>query len=134
MKPCPKCKISKAEVDFYKNKSKKDGLDTYCKACRNESNLRSSDEHPETRRSLDKKKYKKYKDYINEFKIGKSCTDCNKMFPPYVMQFDHINPKNKLNNVAHMRNEKLILEEISKCDLVCANCHAVREHKRRDGV
>jgi hypothetical protein len=32
-KTCPKCKLSKSLDDFHKNKSNKDGHQTYCKAC-----------------------------------------------------------------------------------------------------
>jgi hypothetical protein len=61
------------------------------------------------------------------------CTDCGIEYPPYVMQFDHVRGK-KLGNVATMvwnlRPWDLILEEIAKCELVCANCHAERTHQR----
>jgi hypothetical protein len=33
MKVCSKCKVEKDEIEFYKNKSKSDGLSTYCKKC-----------------------------------------------------------------------------------------------------
>lgn len=34
MKHCPKCSILKESKDFYKNSSRKDGLDTTCKCCK----------------------------------------------------------------------------------------------------
>lgn len=34
MKVCPKCKINKSSKDFYKDKSRKDSLSSYCKECR----------------------------------------------------------------------------------------------------
>lgn len=36
MKTCSKCKIEKEESEFYKDKSKKDGLCSYCRICHNE--------------------------------------------------------------------------------------------------
>jgi hypothetical protein len=33
MKICKKCNIDKSELEFNKNKYKKDGLDIYCKEC-----------------------------------------------------------------------------------------------------
>ena len=47
------------------------------------------------------------------------------------MDFDHIRGK-KLHNVAWLVNvsERRLLEEIAKCDLVCANCHRIRTARR----
>lgn len=35
MKTCPKCAVEKLSDDFQKNKSRKDGLHTYCRECSN---------------------------------------------------------------------------------------------------
>ena len=50
--------------------------------------------------------------------------DCDGTFPPYVMDFDHVRGE-KLYNVGEMGTHSLegIIDEISKCDLICANCH-----------
>jgi HNH endonuclease len=34
MRKCLKCNTEKTELDFYKNKTTKDGIDVYCKECR----------------------------------------------------------------------------------------------------
>lgn len=64
----------------------------------------------------------------------KPCADCNHEYPYYVMQFDHLEGFVKLFDLgkAHIKgySEKKILEEIAKCDVVCANCHAARTFKR----
>src|SRR5712691_5329844 len=61
------------------------------------------------------------------------CADCGRRFPPYVMQFDHLNGAVKQFTVTRIinRSRKLILEEVSKCDIVCANCHRQRTYQRR---
>lgn len=64
---------------------------------------------------------------------GKPCADCGGVFPPYVMDFDHLDATTKLFSVSNMRyrgGRKRLLEEIAKCDLVCANCHRVRTYLR----
>ena len=63
----------------------------------------------------------------------KPCMDCGIQYPYYVMDFDHRNKKNKLTTINRMINyhsysKKKILEEIRKCDLVCANCHRIRTY------
>jgi hypothetical protein len=70
------------------------------------------------------------------FWIGKvkadPCVDCGRKYPPYVMHFDHIRGKKKFNiALGYQRTAKDVNEEIAKCELVCANCHAERTWKRR---
>lgn len=63
------------------------------------------------------------------------CTDCGECYPYYVMQFDHVRGE-KLFPVGLVTAQpgkfawQTILDEIAKCDLVCANCHAIRTHAR----
>lgn len=63
--------------------------------------------------------------------------DCKQSFPYYVMDFDHRDPSKKEANVGSLRRDGASLEalktEIAKCDIVCANCHRVRTHKKKDG-
>lgn len=56
------------------------------------------------------------------------CTDCGETFPPCVMHFDHLDAKTKKFNISKKLHCSLrvILDEIAKCELVCANCHAIR--------
>ena len=58
------------------------------------------------------------------------CDDCRGVFPPHMMDFDHRDPSKKLFTLAGghallMSRDKLIAE-VEKCDVVCANCHALR--------
>ena len=61
----------------------------------------------------------------------KPCVDCGKCFHPCAMDFDHVRD-NKATDVSRLmdRNRKVILDEIAKCDLVCANCHRLRTYIR----
>lgn len=70
--------------------------------------------------------------YIKELKEKTPCTDCGKNYPHYVMQFDHLRDKKfHIGSNTH-RNVSDFLLEIEKCEIVCANCHAERTHKRKD--
>lgn len=72
------------------------------------------------------------KEYVNALKAD-PCTDCGGQFPPVAMQFDHL--RDKEYGIAAMVSNGLpvhrIQAEIAKCELVCANCHAIRTQKRR---
>jgi len=62
------------------------------------------------------------------------CADCGVKYPTYVMQFDHVRGE-KLFHLASATtgsySQRSIEEEIAKCEVVCANCHAERTEKRR---
>lgn len=63
---------------------------------------------------------------------NRPCTDCHGWFEACQMDFDHRPGTEKVRNVAAMRgcSLKRLLEEIKKCDLVCANCHRLRTFQR----
>lgn len=62
------------------------------------------------------------------------CMDCNIQYPPYCMDFDHRPGEEKSFNIStYMRANKSleqVIQEIAKCDLVCANCHRIRTFSR----
>lgn len=71
--------------------------------------------------------------FLQEYKQSRGCMDCGIMYPYWVLQFDHRPGVEKLGHIADMiRNVSLdaVKEEIAKCDVVCANCHADRTHDR----
>lgn len=59
-----------------------------------------------------------------------ACVDCGGVFPPYVMDFDHRDPTTKSFSLAAghalLKTRAVLLAEVAKCDVVCANCHRVR--------
>lgn len=65
---------------------------------------------------------------------GNRCHDCGRVYPTYVLDFDHRGDEEKLDSVSALTSRKTSLkridEEIAKCDLVCANCHRERTHQR----
>jgi N-glycosylase/DNA lyase len=86
-----------------------------------------NEEHP----TYNAERFRKSRAFVNSLKT-EPCMDCGGTFPPYVMDFDHRPDTEKVSDLAHMtgRSSKRILEEISKCDLVCANCHRIRTYNR----
>ena len=65
------------------------------------------------------------------------CIDCKQTYPPYVMEFDHVPERGKkLFNITSLKHTSTmsapkLLAELAKCDVVCANCHKIRTHQRR---
>jgi len=78
------------------------------------------------------KAYQKRKEFLAETK-SKPCMDCGGSFPTECMDFDHRPGTQKLFGIATAWSVPLprLLEEINKCDLVCANCHRIRTYQRK---
>jgi len=110
MKTCTKCGTSKSIDKFYTQSDRKRGS-SYCKECKNAYDVA---------RWIDKKKravvYK-----------GSYCTHCGKDYPYPAMHFHHRDPLTKDCNWVQLRlrSWSKITEELDKCDLLCANCHAI---------
>lgn len=59
------------------------------------------------------------------------CLDCGGTFPSECMDFDHVRGEKKFTLRNGMtRSKQTLLEEIAKCDIVCANCHRIRTTAR----
>ena len=59
------------------------------------------------------------------------CADCGET-DAVVLEFDHLRDKRfNIGAALPYRNWKSILEEIEKCEVVCANCHRRRTARRR---
>jgi integrase len=68
--------------------------------------------------------------------VKSGCADCGIMHPA-VLQFHHRDGKDGRRGVKHLvrtcRSERIITEEIAKCDILCANCHILRHHAEQTG-
>ena len=65
------------------------------------------------------------------------CAECGVEYHWSAMQWDHLPGTDKRFNPSRAWKEHgrpAILEEIAKCDLVCANCHAIRGYVRSNGL
>lgn len=72
--------------------------------------------------------------YVQTEKTNKHCLDCGVLYPPYVLDFDHVRgtKRDDISTLVHKgRSLRVLSSEIAKCDLICANCHRVRTHRRK---
>jgi 5-methylcytosine-specific restriction endonuclease McrA len=62
--------------------------------------------------------------------INKGCVDCGEL-DPIVLEFDHVDPTTKYKDVSKLLGKSLhkLEDEITKCQVVCANCHKRRTAK-----
>lgn len=70
--------------------------------------------------------------YVRDLKTSTPCMDCAKHYVYYAMQFDHVRGVkiDKINRMVYTSSFAMILAEIAKCDIVCANCHHIRTYLR----
>ena len=79
------------------------------------------------------KRRKELQKWLKEYKATLSCMNCGEDHPACIV-FHHRDPSKKDATIAHIVYQKgwgrkRIMEEINKCDVLCANCHR-KEHAR----
>ena len=73
--------------------------------------------------------------YVIDYFRTHPCVDCAER-DPVVLEFDHVGG-DKSFEIGHClpyRNWQSILDEIAKCEVVCANCHRRRTARRRGSL
>lgn len=137
MKICKKCNIEKDENEFYKHHL--GGLRHSCKSCHKLMTGKwkkeyQTDKHKLQQRQYSNKVYLQRKAEIDKIKLGQGCVDCGYNSHAEALQFDHTDRKQKQFKISgsHMRNWKKLIDEIAKCVVRCANCHAVKTKKEKD--
>ena len=120
LKKCSKCELHKDTSQFNKDASKPDGLYSSCKACVNLARRKTYGR--DSQRWKERKR--KNQDYVYDYLSDRCCEECGES-DIIVLQFDHIEPENKVATVSDLASgsfERLI-DEIDKCRILCANCH-----------
>ena len=83
-------------------------------------------------RASSKKVMTERRKFFQEYKVNKGCCDCGYNAHPAALQFDHVPGTKKLFEMSHIgRPWELLMEEMKKCEVVCANCHSIRTLHRR---
>lgn len=130
MKHCKKCDTHKPLDAFYKNRTKKDGLQTICKVCCNQNSKAHFNKNPQAYKDKAKRLKADNTVLVKERK-SVPCMDCGEQYPYYVMEFDHLEAKDfHVSDVRFRGSTKKLLDEMAKCDVVCRNCHAERTATR----
>lgn len=136
LKTCSICKHEKSLDEFNKNKSKSDGLQTFCRGCNKERSKVYYSLNKEYHKEQILKNKERYilvaKEFIFEYLKEHGCVDCKEK-DPIVLEFDHItNNKYKgISDMVHNGNSiDSIKMEIDKCKVRCANCHRRKTAKQ----
>jgi hypothetical protein len=71
--------------------------------------------------------------FYRDVKACRSCENCG-YSNPLALDFHHIDPATKEGNLAkssYKWSRKRLLQEIAKCQVLCANCHRIEHHRLR---
>ena len=130
-KICSKCKQEKSIEFFSKNASKKDGLCTECKECHKIYRNKHYSEHREYYLLKSKEYRKKQREIFKELKETLQCEVCGDNIW-WVLDFHHIDGSLKEKNLSELiGSPKKMKKELSKCKVLCANCHRDLHYKEK---
>ena len=67
------------------------------------------------------------REFLDIIKLEEGCQTCGYNGHPRALQFDHINPAEKLFTIADLLTCSMdkLLTELEKCRVLCANCHSI---------
>lgn len=123
------CKAEKDIEDFNK---KGNGRQSYCKKCQKEYKDSHYLQNKAAYIEKSMKRRKEMQQFVWEILCRSECKDCCND-NPILLDFDHVRGE-KFAEVTVMAkygySKKAILEEIAKCEIVCANCHRIRTYNR----
>lgn len=125
MKICPKCE-KKFPLTSFAWKNKATGKrQSQCDECRHEAQQKSYYKHHGTNLIRIKTRQDDLISWYRDIKNNLSCCVCSEN-EPACLDFHHLDSTGKDFNLAHSRgshSKKRMMEELSKCACLCANCH-----------
>ena len=126
---CVKCKQGKQLSEFPVHKRKgKSRRRSECRVCFNTyyREYLNNSKH----KLLVSKKYYNNSKFVSDIKIKSGCVICGYNRCSSALEFHHLDRNTKNANVAHIVKCKtdIIMNEIAKCVILCANCHRELEY------
>ena len=135
---CYRCGKLKRADEFAWRRKNKGQRDSHCRPCRSaygkehyaQNRQRYIDQAAKVKRRLTRERTI----YLIEFFRTHSCVDCGEQ-DPIVLEFDHLGDKSfAIGPELSKRSWQSILDEMKKCEVVCANCHRRRTARRRGAL
>jgi hypothetical protein len=137
-KTCGRCGEIKPADDFSWRRREKGQRDSLCRPCRSEYGK----EHyaANRQRYIDqaaavKERVRRERTLLLlEFFESHPCVDCGEA-DPVVLEFDHLRDKAfNIGRAFSYLRWQTIVDEMEKCEVVCANCHRRRTARRRGSL
>ncbi len=135
---CYRCGERKPAADFAWRRKARNQRDSFCRPCRaayKQEHYAANKQRYIAQAAARKRKLAVERTtYLIRFFASHPCEDCGET-DPLVLEFDHLGDKAfNVGSALRTRNWQSILDEIAKCEVVCANCHRRRTAHRRGSV
>lgn len=135
---CYRCGEVKPADDFAWRRRRKVQRDSFCRPCRSaygkEHYAANRARYIEQARVQKKALQLERTTFLIEYFKTHPCVDCHET-DPVVLEFDHLRDKSfTIGGNLSTRSWPSIMEEIAKCEVVCANCHRRRTAHRKGSL
>jgi hypothetical protein len=130
-KHCSTCKEWKPLEESNRRSTAKDGHQWSCRDCNKAYHYKNFDRHIAQIRARNRREIVVKRRRLLAYFLEHPCVDCAET-DTAVLEFDHLRDKTAAVSRMILSNSwNRILAEISKCEVVCANCHRRRTYRRR---
>ena len=135
----------KEETEFFVRDRNTGRLHAQCKKCYSINRTTYAAEHYKKYGHLYRERARKRREIIKkdprdklaQYMTNRACVICEES-DPRVLDFDHINPETKSFGISRAITTAvrwdLIIVEIEKCQILCANCHRKKPHHIKSGI
>ncbi len=135
---CGACRETKPTTEFAWRRKDIGQYDNLCRPCRADYHrqhyLANRQRYIDQARDQRQKLMLERTTWLLEYFASNHCADCDEA-DPLVLEFDHLRDKSfNIGASLTTRPWQVILDEIAKCEVVCANCHRRRTARRRKSV
>lgn len=134
MRRCGRCDREKPLENFAWRRKAKGQRDNYCRSCRakykREHYLANRQRYIDQARKRKRVVFAERLEYLVAFLREHPCVDCGET-DLVVLEFDHLRDKEfGIAQGIRDRDWQSVLDEMAKCEVVCANCHRRRTARR----
>jgi hypothetical protein len=126
---CSRCSRRRPESSFNRFGS---GRQWWCRDCFKAYYAERRAHHRRRNKALKTERVREAQNFVLAFLRAHRCVDCEET-DPVVLEFDHLGPKRAEISTLVRRGvlESVLVAEMVRCEVVCANCHRRRTAKRQ---
>ena len=133
-KRCSRCRLEKPDEEFAWRRIDKGERDSYCRPCRagykQEHYAKNKQRYVDQAMIRNQILLEERTGFLIRFFANHPCVDCGET-DPVVLEFDHLGDKRfSISQGIRGRRWEVVLVEMQKCEVVCANCHRRRSMER----